>query len=116
ACAPIGFAFGQTSNTEPPVALVGGMLLDGYEAAPIHNSVVVIQGDRIIAAGDASDVEVPRDAQIIDTRGKTIMPGLIDLHVHLDLIGHGDYETYYRFMLDRGGLEESRVIAAKQLL
>lgn len=115
-CMPIDLVFGQDSNTTPTVALVGGMLLDGYEAPPTHNSVVVIQGDRIIAAGDASDVAVPSDALIIDTRGKTIMPGLIDLHVHLDLIGHGDYETYYRFMLDRGGLEASRAIAAKQLI
>ncbi|MBW2715550.1 MAG: amidohydrolase family protein, partial [Deltaproteobacteria bacterium] len=104
------------SRTDRPIALVGGMLLDGYEAAPIHDAVVVMKGRRIIAAGTRTNVEIPKDAHLIDTRGKTIMPGLVDLHIHLDLIGHGDYTRYYEFL---GGLErlpEVMPIAAKQLL
>jgi len=104
------------SRTDRPIALVGGMLLDGYEAAPIHDAVVVMKGRRIIAAGTRANVEIPKDAHLIDTRGKTIMPGLVDLHIHLDLIGHGDYTRYYEFL---GGLErlpEVMPIAAKQLL
>lgn len=99
-----------------PIALVGGMLLDGYEAAAIARSVVVIEGNRIVAAGSRADVEIPANAWIIDTRGKTVLPGLMDLHLHMELIGHGDYKEYYDFM---GGLErinEAREIAAKQLL
>jgi len=92
------------------------MLLDGYEAVPIHDAVVVLQGRRIVAADTRSRVEIPKDAHLIDTRGKTIMPGLVDLHIHLDLIGHGDYTRYYQFL---GGLErlpEVMPIAAKQLM
>ena len=98
------------------IALVGGVLIDGYEARPLDDAVVVIEGDRIVAAGTRADTAVPPDAHVIDTRGKTIMPGLIDLHCHVDLIGHGDYETYYKFMERRGGLEISRQIAAKHLI
>ena len=104
------------SRTDRPIALVGGMLLDGYEAAPIHDAVVVLQGRRIIAAGTRSKVEIPKDAHLIDTRGKTIMPGLVDLHIHLDLIGHGDYTRYYQFLRGLERLPEVMPISAKQLL
>jgi len=53
---------------------------------------------------------------MIDTRGKTILPGLIDMHAHLELLGHGDYREYYEFLGDLDKLELSRTIAAKQLL
>jgi imidazolonepropionase-like amidohydrolase len=99
-----------------PIALVGGMLLDGYEAAPIHHSVVLIQGNRIVEAGSSDDVKVPGNAHVIDIRGKTVLPGLIDLHAHLELIGHGDYREYYDFIGDLSRLETSREIAARQLL
>ncbi len=108
----------DASNTqnERPIALVGGMLLDGYEAAPLHHSVVIIKGNRIVAAGTQDTVKVPANAHVIDARGKTILPGLIDLHAHLALIGHGDYKEYFEFLGDISNLEVSRLIAARQLL
>ena len=48
--APVRAESAPGSSTDRPIALVGGMLLDGYEAAPIHDAVVVLQGRRIIAA------------------------------------------------------------------
>jgi len=102
--------------TDRPIALIGGMLLDGYEAAPLHNAIVVIRGNRIVAADVAGSVEVPADAIRIDTRGKTIMPGLIDMHVHLDLIGHGDYDQYYKFLRGLERLPEAMPIAAKHMI
>ncbi len=106
----------QQPGKDRPIALVGGMLLDGYEAAPIHNSVVVIAGNKIVAAGPADDVAVPQNAHVIDTRGKTVLPGLIDMHVHMELLGHGDYEEFYDFIGGAKNLEPIREIAAKQLL
>ena len=106
----------QQPDMDRPIALVGGMLLDGYEAAPIHNSVVVIAGNRIIAAGPGHDVAIPQNAHVIDTRGKTVLPGLIDMHVHMELLGHGDYEEFYDFIGGASDLEPIREIAAKQLL
>lgn len=106
----------QQPGIDRPIALVGGMLLDGYEAPPIHDSVVVIAGNKIIAAGPAHDVAVPQNAHVIDTRGKTVLPGLIDMHVHMELLGHGDYKEFYDFIGGIENLEPIREIAAKQLL
>lgn len=104
------------SDNQPLIALVGGMLLDGYENSRIHNSVVIFQGNKIIAAGSADEVDIPSHAKIIDTRGKTVMPGLIDMHAHIELIGHGDYKEYYEFIGGSAGLGPSREISAKHLL
>lgn len=105
---------GQETDAKRAFALVGGMLLDGYDAAPIHDPVVVIRGNEIVAAGPAETTSIPDAAHRIDTRGKTILPGLIDLHVHMELIGHGDYEEYYDYVGDLDRLAVSREIAAKQ--
>lgn len=96
------------------MALVGGMLLDGYEAPPIHRAAVVIEGNRIVAVGPASEVEIPAGAEIIDTEGMTMLPGLVDLHVHLMILGHGEYSEWWP-ILD-GAREEMMAISAKQLL
>lgn len=97
-------------------ALVGAMLLDGYDTPPIHHSVVLIEGNRIQAVGPQHEVEVPEGTPVIDLQGKTVAPGLIDTHIHLDLIGHGDYDRYYRFIGGTKRLPEVMPIAAKQLL
>ncbi|HUD96636.1 MAG TPA: amidohydrolase family protein, partial [Woeseiaceae bacterium] len=106
----------ESLRPDGPVAFSGGMLLDGYEAEPIHHAVVVVEGNRIVAAGPRHAVAVPPDATVIDIGGRTLMPGLIDAHVHVDLIGHGDYERYYRFLRGMERLDEVMPIAAKQLL
>lgn len=66
------------------VAIVGATLIDGTGAPPVHNSVVVIRDKRIIAVGTCADVPIPEDALRIDAKGKWLIPGLIDMHVHLD--------------------------------
>ena len=64
------------------VVVLGGTLMDGTGADPVTDSVVVIQGERIVAVGPRSEVNVPRGARVVDARGKCIIPGLIDAHVH----------------------------------
>jgi imidazolonepropionase-like amidohydrolase len=66
-----------------PVAFVGGRLIDGTGAAPVPNAVVLVNGDKIQQAGPASQVQVPDGAHRIDVAGNTLMPGLIDAHLHL---------------------------------
>lgn len=69
----------------PPVtALVGARLIDGTTADPIDDAVILIQGERITAAGRRAAVKVPPHAQVVDLAGKHILPGLIDLHVHYE--------------------------------
>ena len=63
-------------------AITGGQLVTGLDSEPIPNSTVVIVGDRITAAGPAADVTIPADANTIDAAGHTVLPGLIDCHVH----------------------------------
>lgn len=111
--ATVRMAPAQTARPDK-LALVGGMLLDGYEAPPIHHAAVVIEGDRITAVGPAREVQIPRDARIIDTSGRTMLPGLIDLHVHLMILGHGEYSDWWPILERRK--QEVMAIAAKQLL
>ena len=73
------------------LALVGGMLLDGYEAGPIHRAAVLIDGDRIVRVAPAAELTIPPDYTIVDTSGRTMMPGMIELHGHLIILGHGNY-------------------------
>jgi imidazolonepropionase-like amidohydrolase len=64
------------------LVIQGGTLIDGTGRAPIDNSVIVIEGDRFKAVGRTGEVAIPAGAQIIDARGKTVMPGFIDGHCH----------------------------------
>jgi imidazolonepropionase-like amidohydrolase len=61
----------------------GGTLIDGNGGDPVADSVVVVDGDRISAAGVVPEGAVPDGAEIVDISGKTVMPGLIDAHIHL---------------------------------
>lgn len=106
----------EALRPDGPVAFVGGMLLDGYEAEPKHHAVVVVDKGRIVAVGEPHEVEIPASATRIDIGGRTLMPGLIDAHVHVDLIGHGDYDRYYEFLRGTERLGEVMPIAAKQML
>jgi imidazolonepropionase-like amidohydrolase len=103
-----------TQEAAGRLALVGGMLLDGYEAPPIHHAAIVIEGDRIVAVGPASEIEIPAAATVIDTSGMTMLPGLIDLHAHLMIMGHGEYTDW--FPIFAGRMEELMAISARQLL
>lgn len=73
------------------VAMVGGTLVDGTLSDPIKDSVILIDGERIVAVGTTKTLPVPADATVISTEGMTVMPGLWDMHVHLMLNGHADY-------------------------
>ena len=73
----------KPEKKEPPViALTGGTLIEGNGGAPIPDAVVFIQGTKILKAGPASAVTVPEKAERIDARGKYILPGFIDCHIH----------------------------------
>ena len=66
-------------------------LIDGTGAAPLNDAVLVVDQGRIVGVfqGHAPDSLVGNAAQTLDCRGCTIMPGLIDAHVHLNLPGDG---------------------------
>ena len=101
------------------VALVGGMLITGYDVPPIHHATILIEGRRIVRAGPASEVTIPADATIIDTSGRTMLPGLIETHAHLVTLGHGNYATWFSWINSHGGTQMLTTVmetAARQLL
>src|SRR5262245_33321758 len=70
--------FGQTGS----VAIIGGTLIDGTGRAAVTDSVVVISDGRFQGVGKRGDVTIPQGAEVIDAKGKSILPGLIDGHCH----------------------------------
>ncbi|MFW5771926.1 MAG: amidohydrolase family protein [Phototrophicaceae bacterium] len=62
-----------------------GTLIDGNGGEPVANGALLIDGNRIVAAGPLAALDVPADAVRIDAGGGTILPGLIDTHVHMAL-------------------------------
>ena len=64
-------------------AITGATLIDGTGGSPIPNATVVIDGDRITAAGRSGDVQIREGTEIVAAPGMYLLPGLIDCHDHL---------------------------------
>lgn len=97
------------------LALVGGTLVDGTLQEPIENSVVIVDGERIVKVGRQGEITIPDGATIVSTEGMTVLPGLWDMHVHLMINGHADYAHWDKTYIDR--LRDPIMPAsAKQLL
>src|SRR5437762_10658925 len=73
--------FALTANAEK-IALINGTLINPGTSQIVQNATIVIDGDRIAAAGDAKTTSTPKDARIVDCKGKFILPGYMDTHVH----------------------------------
>ena len=69
------------------VAIEGATIINGTGGPSIRNGTIVIDGARIRDVGARNEVQVPKNAQIIDGKGKWIIPGLIDAHVHFSQSG-----------------------------
>ena len=70
--------------TEKILIVQGGKLIDGTGRTPLENSIIVIQAGRFQTVGRSAEVSIPADAEVIDARGKTVLPGFIDGHGHLE--------------------------------
>ena len=75
-------ALNTVAAENKPIAIVHARLIDGMGGIPIENAIVIVRGKSIEYAGPATGATVPKDAQVIDAIGKSVMPGLADLHVH----------------------------------
>jgi Amidohydrolase family len=73
----------QTTAPARPLVIQGGTLIDATGQPPLQDAIIVIEGERIKAVGKRGDVTIPKGGRIIDAKGKTILPGLIDGHCHL---------------------------------
>lgn len=77
-----------TQHPAHPVAIEHVRVFDSENAVVRDDQTVVINGERIAQAGPSASVQVPNDAQKIDGSGKTLLPGLFDMHAHLQPL-HG---------------------------
>jgi len=74
----------RTASQSKLVVLDNARVIDGSGRPPIERARVVIEGDRILHIGPSAQVPVPPQADTIDISGRTIVPGLIDLHFHIE--------------------------------
>ncbi len=75
-------ASAQAQSRNPTLIINGGTLIDGTGGPPVADAAVLVSGDRIADAGPSSKIIIPKNTKTIDARGKWIIPGLIDAHVH----------------------------------
>ena len=72
--------------TGGPVALINARIIDGTGRAPIERGTIVLANGRITAVG--ASVTIPANAQRIDLAGKTIVPGFVNAHAHLNVFAN----------------------------
>jgi imidazolonepropionase-like amidohydrolase len=66
------------------IAIAGARLIDGTGAPPIDDAIVIVEGDRIRSAGPRARVRVPADATVVEASGRVVLPGLVDVHCHIN--------------------------------
>ena len=74
--------FLETTVKGPLQEIRCGTLIDGRGGKPLKDAVVLVQGNRIVQAGERGKVKVPRGAELVDCSRYTVMPGMMDLHIH----------------------------------
>jgi imidazolonepropionase-like amidohydrolase len=70
-------------------AIAGATLIDATGAAPLKDSVVIVRSGRIVTAGSRERVQVPHGIPVIDGQGKTLLPGLWEMHIHYSGVEFG---------------------------
>ncbi len=71
------------------LAFSGATLIDGTDHAPVPNAIIVTRHGKVMAAGPADRVSIPKDATRVDLAGKYIIPGLWDMHAHYEQVEWG---------------------------
>ena len=79
----------KANPVRPKIAIVGGVLIDGIGGPPLPDAAIVIQDGRIVNVGRRSGVIVPKDALVVHAEGKTVVPGLWDMHAHYQHVEFG---------------------------
>ena len=83
---PAPFAYERATTPAQARALVldNARMVDGTGAPPVERARIVIEGDRISKVGPPAQIKTPVGAQMMDLSGATIIPGLVDLHFHIE--------------------------------
>jgi imidazolonepropionase-like amidohydrolase len=88
AVAACGVLVRAAQTAARPVAFVGARLIVGDGSAPVESGTLIVQDGRITAAGPSAAVAVPEGAVRVDLAGRTVMPGMINAHVHIGYEGY----------------------------
>ena len=125
---------GHDNNHFKSFAIVGATLIDGNGGPPLENSAVLVCGERICKVGKAGEFPIPPVARQIDAKGRFILPGLIDMHVHLnkgdslqlflaagvttvrDLANSTDWVRHFRQLTDTNEIVGPRIFYAGEAL
>jgi imidazolonepropionase-like amidohydrolase len=83
------FLFPISASPNQTYVIKAGRLIDGKSAEILRNVIVVVQGNKITSIGQ--NVDIPKDAVLLDLSDKTVLPGFIDTHTHIMLDGGDDY-------------------------
>ncbi|MGH8177899.1 MAG: amidohydrolase family protein [Steroidobacter sp.] len=91
----------------PVIALQGVRVIDGTSAAPREDQTVILSAGKILALGSSAQVSIPPEANVVELRGRTVLPGLVMLHEHLmyfsgRAIWHSQPVSYPRLYLAAG--------------
>lgn len=74
----------DSPSIRTPLAFTGVTVVDVTNGQLLHRQTVLITGNRITAIGSKKKVKIPRSAKLVDARGKYLIPGMWDMHVHVD--------------------------------
>jgi imidazolonepropionase-like amidohydrolase len=85
----VAFALIASPSSAETVVFRGALLIDGTGKAPRQNAVLVVDGERIASVGVAGKVKIPEGARVVEVKGRTIIPGLINAHGHAGLVTGG---------------------------
>jgi cytosine/adenosine deaminase-related metal-dependent hydrolase len=79
-----------TKRTGQPLVIRNADLFDSERGTIRPRTTIVVQGDRITAVGPTDSIAIPEGAQVVDATGKTVLPGMWDMHTHLDFLSEED--------------------------
>lgn len=79
----------DSADSKGALVLAGATLIDGTGSPAISDAVVVIKRGRIVAAGPRGKIKIPKRSTVVDAHGKTMLPGLWDMHAHFEQVEWG---------------------------
>jgi len=88
-------ASSTSASGQPTVAITRVNVIDGTSSSPRTNQTVIIRGNRIVGVGAAGSIKVPAGARVVEARGKFLVPGFWDMHVHTAITGGRDLLPLY---------------------
>ena len=96
------------------MVIKGATILDVTNGDMVKNHVIIVKDGRIEAVSPAQSADIPKGTEVIDLQGHTLLPGLIDMHVHLT--SGGGYHGYESLKLTDERRAILGVVHAKQTL